>query len=134
MIDRVLVVVEDSTGGLAAGRAGIEICRGLGAQIRGLAIEPADRTSRPSSSVADVLAHLKGMCRQAGVSAETVQARDDPAQAILAHALDFGAELIVIGRSDDHGTGQPFISPYVQRVLEFSDVPVMVVPPMKLRS
>ncbi len=130
MIDRVLVVVEDSTGGLAAGRAGIEICRRLGAEIRGVAVERSDPRSA-SSSVGDVLAHLKETCRRAGVSAEVVQAQDGPAQAILAQARDFGAELIVIGRSDNHGTGQPFISPYVQRVLEFSEVPVMVVPPMK---
>lgn len=129
MIHRVLVVVEDSVGGLAAGRAGIEICRGLGAELRGLAIESSGGSTSPTSSASDVLAHLKAMCGQAGVEVATVHERDDPAQAILAQARDFAAQLIVIGRSNDHGTGQPFISRYVQRVLEFSEVPVLVVPP-----
>jgi hypothetical protein len=40
-----------------------------------------------------------------------------------------GADTIVVARASERGVGVPYVGVEAQRILEFSDVPVVVVPP-----
>lgn len=141
MIRRVLVAIADSPASLAAARGAIELARCLSGEIRALhvvvdgTLAELLRSSRPQAPVlrppaaAPVLRHVAELAERAGVPVQTVQDEGDVAARILAHARAWDADLIVIGRTTRHGTGEPFIGVEAQRVLEFSDRPVLVIPP-----
>jgi nucleotide-binding universal stress UspA family protein len=48
---------------------------------------------------------------------------------VLAQAREWRADLVVLGRSREAGVGDPFIGGQTRLVLEFTDIPVLVVPP-----
>ena len=52
----------------------------------------------------------------------------DPAALLLTEATNWGADLVVIGRSDVRGTGRPYVGTVTRKVLELVDTPVLVVP------
>jgi len=47
---------------------------------------------------------------------------------VLAAATQWGADLIVMGRSDKRPTGRPYVGSQTEHLLEFTDTPVVVVP------
>ncbi len=51
-----------------------------------------------------------------------------PYEAVLDTAIDWHADLIVMGRSDRRATGRPYVGSQTEHVLEFTHVPVVVVP------
>ena len=46
----------------------------------------------------------------------------------LEQSRTWPADLIVLGRSDRPGPGEPYVGAETRRVLEFADRPVLVVP------
>jgi nucleotide-binding universal stress UspA family protein len=62
------------------------------------------------------------------VPVTTVQEEGDVAPRILDQARDWPADVVVLGRTTRRGAGDPFIGIEAQRILEFCDRPVLVVP------
>ena len=105
---------------------------------------PADRVAELSAELEPVLAqlvsvqqevsriradaHNEAERRRRGVRAETTHLTGDPAALLLAEASNWGADLLVIGRSGVRGTGRPFVGAVTRKVLELLEAPVLVVP------
>jgi nucleotide-binding universal stress UspA family protein len=75
-----------------------------------------------------VLGYVAGLAGRAGVAVEVLTLHGQPARAILDQASDWRADVIVLGRSGVRHVGQPFVGSQVLHVLEFAEVPVVVVP------
>ncbi|MGH3479546.1 MAG: universal stress protein [Nocardioidaceae bacterium] len=142
MVKRVLLAVDDSAASLAAATLAIDIASITGSALRIVHVvaDGAVTTLLSSSGVGDVadwqrrtggglLDHLAARAERAGVHPEKVQMLGEPAERVLADARSWRADLIVIGRSSMRGAGQPYIGQSAQRVLEFAEQPVLVVPP-----
>ncbi len=142
MFGNVLVAVDDSTAALAAVRAAIEIAMRTGAHLRFVHVtsdgeivnalasmgrngELATRRNRAAESL---LQHVGAEAERAGVRAEVIHLKGDPAALLLTEASTWPADLLVIGRSDVRGTGRPYVGAVTRKVLELVDTPVLVVP------
>jgi nucleotide-binding universal stress UspA family protein len=129
---RILLAVNDSPAGLAAARTAIRLARETAGLVRAvLAVAPStgavlvDGRSRASNAVLDYVADL---AEQAGVAVETATVPGAPARVILDQAATWPADVIVLGRSGVRHVGQPFVGSQVLHVIEFAEVPVVVVP------
>ncbi|MCU0301743.1 MAG: universal stress protein [Candidatus Nanopelagicales bacterium] len=129
---RILVAVNDSPAGLAAARTAIRLARETSGQVRAVhAVAPrageagGDERARSSMAVLDYVADL---AQQAGVAVETATVPGAPARVILDQAAAWPADVIVLGRSGVRHVGQPFVGSQVLHVIEFAEVPVVVVP------
>ena len=80
-----------------------------------------------------VLRYVATLADLARMPIETTQLAGEPAPAILEQARVWSADLIVIGRSGSLGVGQPYVGSQTRHVLEFAEVPVLVVPPVDRR-
>lgn len=142
---RVLVAVADSPAGLRAVDAAIALAATAGAELR-FAHVTSDRSFRrrlpPGVSEAQLvdrlergatalLDHVGGRARSAGVRSSGVALEGDPAARLLTEARSWAADLLVIGCADSGRPGQPYVGHVTRHVLEFADVPVLVVPPLR---
>lgn len=139
---RILLAVNDSPAGLAAARAAIHFAKQAGGQVRAVHVlgEPGDRAGlrrgsprvevddRRAGDSASALDYVVGLAGHAGVAVEALTLHGQPARAILDQASAWGADVIVLGRSGVRHVGQPFVGSQVLHVLEFAEVPVLVVP------
>ncbi len=137
MISEILVAVDDSPGGLAAADLAIQLAAATKSPLHALAVTAdgliaeylsATGAMRPSSADA-VLRHVSELAQRAKVQLETSHAEGEVAPAVLAQATKCAAGLIVMGRTRDPHDGQGVIGSQTSQVLEFSTVPVVVVPP-----
>jgi nucleotide-binding universal stress UspA family protein len=140
--DRVLLAVADSPAALRAARVAVELAARLGGEVRAVHVVPdgdvstlisaasthGDLTHRRDAAAVSVLRHVTELAGRAGVPATTVQCNGDVGTCILREAEAWEADVIVLGRTTRRGTGQPVLSGDAQRVLEFADRPVLVVP------
>jgi nucleotide-binding universal stress UspA family protein len=143
MIGRVLLAVDDSPAALAAIRAAVELCAATGARLRALTVIGDHHVTEPLGRGADaatvsvrqgraaqaVLRHVERLCGRAGVAVETAALEGEAAPRVLDEARRWAADLIVLGRVGHGGPGQPYVGGQTRHVLEFADVPVLVVPP-----
>jgi nucleotide-binding universal stress UspA family protein len=139
MISRLLLAVDDSPAALAAARLAIELAAGWRATIRAVTV-PADHVSAPrlgdpeeairrgTRSAEAVLGHVRTLATAARVPVEALLLSGTPARCVLEQARSWPADLIVIGRADPDEPGQPYVGGVTQHVLEFTAVPVLVVP------
>jgi nucleotide-binding universal stress UspA family protein len=141
-LNRLLVAVADSPASLAAARTAIALAVRLGAELRVVHVVTdgalvillrgtRSASAAPGEDAADVvpvLRHVADLAQRAGVRVSTVRHEGDAGTCILDEARDWAADLVVVGRSPRRGAGDPFIGVEAQRVLEFSDRPVLVVP------
>ena len=148
MVTRVLVAVDDSPASLAAARLAVELAGGWGATVRAItvladgalveSIESVRPGSEPELRIgeagASLLAHVRGLGEQAGVSVEPLVRSGVPYRCILDEAAAWPADVVVMGRSDRTGPASPYVGSEVARVLEFADCPVLVVPRWTARS
>jgi nucleotide-binding universal stress UspA family protein len=74
------------------------------------------------------LSHVAALAAAAGVEVSFSQRSGRVAAEILAEAREIKAALIVVALVDRPGSATPYIGSHTLRVLEFSGVPVMVVP------
>jgi nucleotide-binding universal stress UspA family protein len=142
VIKRILLAVDDSPAALAAATLAVDLARALGAELRVLhvvvvdgalteLIRPfarADVETRRDSAGEALLAHVAQLADAAGVTADPVLMLGEPARCVLDQTRTWPADLVVLGRSHPHGTGAPYIGQETQRVLEFCDRPVLVIP------
>jgi nucleotide-binding universal stress UspA family protein len=146
MTYRVLVAVDDSPAALAAARLAVRLAQECGATLRLVTVvadhavsdrlraelgdaATGDGLARRRGAAADaVLRHVARQAVQAGVPVQTVQLEGEPAARVLQQASAWDADLIVVGRSDLAGTGEPYVGALTREVLEFAEQPVLVVP------
>ena len=123
MMKRILVAVDDSAPALAAAAYAIEIARTQQAQLNFVTVSETDREG------GSILRHVKVLSERAGVDAVTTR-RDggQPFDVILDQADEWDADLIVVGRSDLRRPGQPYVGSQTEHLLEFTRLPVVVVP------
>lgn len=141
-VARILVAVDDSPAGLAAAQVAVDLAAHTGATVRFVhvigdgelvrALQSLGRDGKLASARSDsadaLLRHVAGTAARAGVPAETDNLAGEPAALLLAAAQRWDADLVVMGRSDVRGPGRPYVGSVTREVLEFSDVPVLVVP------
>lgn len=140
MIERILLAVDDSPDSLAATRLAVSLAKQLHAELRAVhaiadhavdvALESA--TGRPvgarrGHAVASLLARVSSLAETEGVAVDTMLLNGGVGTAILDQARDWGADLVVIGKSARLATGEPYVGALTRHVLEFADEPVLVV-------
>ncbi|MBX6722149.1 MAG: universal stress protein [Dactylosporangium sp.] len=86
-------------------------------------------TRAAANAPTSVLEYVRRLGEEADVPVRTVHLVGAAAPSILAEARSAAADLIVVGRSGRSGLGQPYIGSQTREVLEFAEVPVIVVPP-----
>jgi nucleotide-binding universal stress UspA family protein len=123
VIGRVLVAVDDTAPALAAARFAIELAGSLGATVDIVTV--VEPTRDPSV----ILGHVEAMAKRAGVPATVTSVEDGrPYESLLAAAATSGSDLIVMGRTNRRASGRPYVGSQTEHVLEFAEVPVVVVP------
>lgn len=85
----------------------------------------AERLGRGGQAVLD---HVVRLLDDHGVTSEAALERGAAAEVILAEARRWRPDVIVLGRSGRHGPGSAFLGSVTEHVLEFAEVPVLVVP------
>ncbi len=143
MIVRLLLAVDDSVDSLAAARAAVELAREPGrvlravhvsldgtldAALRSASSRPGADTRRGLADVA-VLARVRALATAAGVEVDTALLTGDVARTVLDEARRWAADLVVVGKSARAASGAPYVGTVTRHVLEFSEQPVLVVPP-----
>lgn len=123
MIQRILVAADDSAPALAAADFAIDLAVSLGAAVDVVTV--VDATHDPSV----ILGHIRARAERAGVPAR-LEARSArrPFEGVLAAAEEHGDDLIVMGRTSRRSSGRPYVGSQTEHVLEFAQVPVVVVP------
>ncbi len=134
---RILLAVNDSPAGLAAARAAIRLARDTAGPVLAvhvMADSPAQEPGAPPPDVPSergpraLLGYIAQLADESGVAIETLLTHGPPAPAILELAATWGPDIIILGRSGVRHVGQPFVGSQVLHMIEFSEVPVLVVP------
>lgn len=141
MSNLVLVAVNDSRAAFRAAEVAVEYARRLGASLRVVtvrdpgalarhpgSIDPAALARHSDLAVEAAFRHVGALASGAGVDVSFGQRSGRVAAEILAEARDVEASLIVVALVDRPSSGTPYIGSHTLRVLEFSGVPVLVVP------
>jgi nucleotide-binding universal stress UspA family protein len=124
VIERILVALDDSAPALAGAAFAVGLAREVSAELNFVTV--ADQGRDPDI----VLRHATTLARRAGVRSVVTVAPDGkhPYEALLDAALDWSADLVVMGRSDRRSGGRPYVGSQTEHLLEFTHVPVVVVP------
>ncbi len=123
MTIRILVAVDDSPPALAAGALAIRIAADRPVELNFATVD------EPGANTEAILSHVANLADKAGVSATlTTTDGGQPFEALLNAAREWQADVIVIGRSDARRPGQPYVGSQTEHLLEFTDIPVLVVP------
>jgi nucleotide-binding universal stress UspA family protein len=139
---RVLVAVDDSPAALNALVVALDAASEWGSTVRvvtvteetdlGRRLGAPDSVSEVDHRMADsgrhLLDHVTRLAEQRHLEIESERLSGEPFRAILHDARSWQAGLIVMGRSDRAGPASPYLGSEVEHVLEFSEIPVLVVP------
>lgn len=141
MTQSILLAVDDSPDALAGTRLAVALAVDLHAMVRAVhvnadgALDAAleEATGRPNGqrraqAVAALLARVAFLAAAAGVHSETTLLTGEVGAALVDAAREWGADLIVIGKSARRIPGEPYVGATTRHVLEFADQPVLVVP------
>lgn len=138
--EKVLVAVDGSVASLKAARLAVSLAASWHATVRFISVTDADpgRNPIPTARVEEQAAELRNaldyVCRlgtEAGVAVEGMLRSGhgaQPYERILDEAEDWGADLLLVGRRRHHGLGRALLGSQAEHVLEFAQLPVMVVP------
>ena len=139
---RILAAVDDAPGSLRAARVATTIAAATQARLRVVSVIQDGAFLRALSQASSVpkgdermrgaadalLRHVAAIAAEAGVSVETVVRDGDPGQQIVAEAVRWRTDLVVVGRCEHPGGSRLVLGRVTQHVLELVDVPVLVVP------
>ncbi|HEU4543749.1 MAG TPA: universal stress protein [Jiangellaceae bacterium] len=141
MFRRILVAVDDAPAAFHAAEVAIGMAAATGGTIVAITVLQDhaldERISAASMPVGGrrvlaanaTLRHVQRRAAAAGVAADTIQVSGAAAAEVLAESRRSRADVIVIARASQRGVGVPYVGVEAQRILEFSDLPVLVVPP-----
>ena len=135
----IVVAVSDSPAAFTAAETAIDLARRLGASVRVVTVlaegSPDTRLKkydahapRREAEADIVLKRVAALGEAAGVAVTGVRRRGRVAAEILAEARAVQPSMIVMALVDRPGHAIPTIGGQTMRVLEFSSVPVLVVP------
>ena len=134
---RLLVCVDGSRASLAAARTGIDLAQKLNASLRAVyVIERGGLDGAPEAgmlqrlrlSASAMLTRIGGEAAERGLVYEQMPLEGVPFEVILEEARRWNADVIVMGRTGRTGPGRALLGSEAERVLEFSDRPVLIVP------
>ena len=138
---RLLVAVDDSAAALRAVDIAVRLAAASGAEVRFVhvtgdgtlrrALAPGGEGALPDRvgrGVEALLDRVAAQAREAGVPCSVRALAGEPEAEVIAQALSWGADLVVIGRSQSGAVGRPYVGHVTRHILEFSDAPVLVVP------
>jgi nucleotide-binding universal stress UspA family protein len=137
---RLLVCVDGSRASLEAARAAIDLAKRWESQLRVVyVVETAEVDGAPEAELIERLresgrANLARIAETAGGLGVTVMPgllEGVPFDAILADARSWKADLIIMGRTGRTGPGRALLGSEAERVLEFTDRPVLIVPTLQ---
>lgn len=124
---RILLAVDDSPGGVRAARAAVRLAAAVGGCLRAITIQ-VDEAAPEGTVDGAVLAFVRDAAEREKVPVETALLEGQPARVVLEQAGTWGADVVVVGRSGRRHVGEHYIGADVKHVLEFTEVPVLVVP------
>jgi nucleotide-binding universal stress UspA family protein len=135
----ILVAVSDSPAAFKAAGVAADYARRLGASVRAVVViesgvldkhlnGTAETAHRRQLAAEAALRHVAALCATAGVEVTGSQRAGTVAAEILEEARAVDAMLIVMACVDRPGRALPYIGSQTLRVLEFAEVPVLVVP------
>ena len=141
-MDRVLVAVADSRPRWPRLGTAVDLAARLHGELRAIHVvadgdlttllEAAGRqahlTERRGSAAVSVLRHVRRAGRPGRCAGDDGAGGGRRRPRSCDQARDWPADLIVVGRTTRRGAGDPFIGIEAQRVLEFCDRPVLLVP------
>jgi nucleotide-binding universal stress UspA family protein len=133
MIENILVAVDDSPPALAAARLAIALAAALGSRITAVAVHHESTPTGATDGGRPALRYVAARADSVGVSCSAEVIVGEVVESLLNRAQSLPADLIVLGRSDRHRAGDPYVGSHTRRVLEFSYRPVLVVPTQPIR-
>jgi nucleotide-binding universal stress UspA family protein len=120
---RILVAIDDSPPALAAATAAIELATDVSALLRFVTVTQPDRDNTTA------LRHVTDLAERAGLEPTSTTADGgQPFEVLLRLAKEWQADLIVMGRSDRRQPGVAYVGSQTEHLLEFTHIPVLVVP------
>lgn len=124
MLKRILVAVDDSAPALAAAELAIEFGHDPSTELHFVTVTEEGRTTDA------MLRHIAALAERAGLSPTFTNIPDGgiPFEQLLAIAHEWNADLVMMGRSDVRRPGTPYVGSVTEHLLEFTDIPVLVVP------
>lgn len=140
-LERILLAVDDSPAGLAAARTAMALAVEWSAAVRALCAQPDGNLARSLSeppvlqagqrleaSATAILRWVADLAERRSVPCETVRRSGDPFRLLLAEAQRWDADVIVVGRAGRTGPASPYLGSEIERLIEFTDRPVLVIP------
>lgn len=137
----VLVAVNDSEPAFRAAAVAVDYAVLMGARLRVLSVvEPfddvrhrfattaADHRAQQERAAAAAQHHVATLAARAGVAASATVRHGTVGAQVLAESEECGADLVVMARVSRPGHVVPTVGSQTMRVLEFTEVPVLVVP------
>ncbi len=139
---RILVAVDDSPAALEGVRLAVDLARHTGARIRFVHVlvdgelvralrelhHDGTVVERRARGVKQLLRHVTSEAERADVPSVGVSLEGEPGQVLLTDARAWQADLLVVGRADTVRPGTAYVGQVARQLLEFSDLPVLVVP------
>ncbi len=134
---KLLVCVDGSRASVEAARLAVDLASRWKSQLRIVyvveraeldGVTDPDVAARLRESGKAILSRIVSMAAAQGVTAEQAMLEGIPFDVILDDARSWSADVIIMGRTGRTGPGRALLGSEAERVLEFSDRPVLIVP------
>jgi len=142
MYKRILIATDGSEKSMKAAEEGMELAKGLGAQVialnvvnevviasavRQLGADRKEVEAKLEKAGGKAVDDLKAMGAKIGVTVDTIVRIGAPANTVIDTAGAEKADLIVMGSHGESGASKLLIGSVVQKVLYWATIPVLVV-------
>ena len=142
MYKRILIATDGSDKSMKAAQEGMELAKGLGAQVialnvvnevviasavRQLGADRKEVEAKLETAGGKAVDDLKAMGAKIGVNVDTIVRIGAPANTVIDTAGAEKADLIVMGSHGESGASKLLIGSVVQKVLYWATIPVLVV-------
>ena len=140
---RLLVCVDGSRASLEAARVAIDLAKRWSSQLRVVyVVETAEIDGSPDTDLIArlresgraILSRIAGMGDEQGVTVMQALLEGVPFDTILDDARAWKADVIIMGRTGRTGPGRALLGSEAERVLEFTDRPVLIVPTLQVQT
>jgi nucleotide-binding universal stress UspA family protein len=134
MTRTLLIAVHDSAAAFAAADVAMGLAARLGDSLHAVMVTETDPGAATTpdeirgSRAAPVFAHLAARAELAGIPLTTEEASGTVARVVLDRIEAVHAEFVVVAATDRPGSAIPQLGSHTLSILEFSPIPVLVVP------